>query len=106
MVRDVGARLVHGDLVELEAQFCAARLRAGYLAEAIREYPAHFVVPPPGQEPALSVVALRDAEPPAWSVNVPLWSVSEGRSDLTLQLTVAEIPGGGFSVEIDDLHVL
>jgi hypothetical protein len=34
-----------------------------------------------------------------------LWTVEEGRSDLSLELTVAE-SGDGYLIEVDDIHVL
>lgn len=40
-----------------------------------------------------------------WSVELPLWTVEEGRSDLTLQADVTERPEGPFVV-INDIHVL
>jgi hypothetical protein len=40
-----------------------------------------------------------------WAVDVPLWTTEEGRSDLTLSLTISETRDG-VQLEIDDLHVL
>ena len=39
-----------------------------------------------------------------WAVDVPLWTAEEGRSDLTLSLTVSE-SREGVRLELDDLHV-
>jgi hypothetical protein len=44
--------------------------------------------------------------PKCWSVNLPLWTKEEGRSDLTLQMHFTESDGALYAVEIDDLHVL
>ena len=40
-----------------------------------------------------------------WAVDVPLWTAEEGRSDLTLSLTVSDNQNG-VRLEIDDLHTL
>jgi hypothetical protein len=45
-----------------------------------------------------------DARPGEWWVVVPLWT-REGMSDLSLQATVTESPGG-VMVVIDDIRVL
>ncbi len=55
----------------------------------------------------LDVVEVKGAVPRRWGVRVDLWTAEEGRSDLTLELTLVEGDGGGEpAVEIDDLHVL
>jgi hypothetical protein len=40
-----------------------------------------------------------------WFVVMPLWSQEEGRSDLSIELTVMK-HGDSFVFEIDNLHVL
>jgi len=34
-----------------------------------------------------------------------LWTAEEGRSDLSLELTITE-SGNGYLIEVDDIHVL
>jgi hypothetical protein len=73
---------------------------------AIREY-GHTILPLPADaDGLLDVVALRDCIPPRWSVVVPLWTEQEGRSDLSLEITVEDVAGRDYAVEIEDLHVL
>lgn len=43
--------------------------------------------------------------PGGFAVDVGMWTAEEGRSDLTLQLTVIE-RAGAIAIAIDDLHVL
>ena len=45
-----------------------------------------------------------DADPPAWSVVMTLWTEEEGRSDLSIVLTVTQLEDG-FDVTLDDIHV-
>jgi hypothetical protein len=71
----------------------------------VAEYGRRLEEPPADTPLPLDVVPVRRAEPPAWSVETPLWTVEEGRSDLTLQLTVRVAPAGGFQVEVDGIHV-
>jgi hypothetical protein len=40
-----------------------------------------------------------------WAVDFPLWTEKEGRSDLTLAISVRESDGRG-AVAVGDLHVL
>ena len=73
---------------------------------AIREY-GHRIVPlPAGAYGLLDVVAVRASIPPRWSVVVPLWTEQEGRSDLSLEITLEDVAGRDYAVEIEDLHVL
>ena len=98
--------LAHGEYAALEQLSGGARVGAADLEHAVREYGRTLSVPPPGSEPALVVVEIRNARPRAWFVDVPLWSREEGRSDLTLQLRLVAAPAGGYRVELEDLHVL
>ena len=91
---------------ELERRNGGVRLTAGELAGAVRDYGRRIIPPPERGDFLLDVVPIRTGGPAAWSVDVPLWTAGEGRSDLTLQLTVRAKSAGGFDVEIDDLHVL
>ena len=106
VVRDIVAQLAAGYYAELERQTGGVRLSASELAGVVREYGRRIIPSPERGELLLDVVPLAAGGPSAWSVDVPLWTAEEGRSDLTLQLTVRARSAGGFDVEIDDLHVL
>lgn len=98
-------QLAHGDY-ELVVQRCArSRLTSNDLRMAIHHYGRKLVSPPKDAYQHLDVVQVKGATVPTWSVRVPLWTEEEGRSDLTLELTVALGPNKP-SVELDDLHVL
>ncbi len=68
-----------------------------------REYPATFIPLPPEAWRHVHTFFLADHD--AWKVDVALWSLEEGRSDMTLQVTVWE-EAGAIKLTIDDLHVL
>jgi hypothetical protein len=105
-VRDVIANLARGEYAAVERRSAGVRLSAQELATAVVQYGRHLI-PAPTEEPLpLDVVAILGSEPAAWSVDTPLWTAEEGRSDLTLQLTVRVEPEGGYQIQVDDLHVL
>jgi len=52
------------------------------------------------------IVPISGSNPQLWSVVVPLWSQEEGRSDLSLEITVQDSPDQKYLIDIDDLHVL
>jgi len=82
------------------------RLSADELREAVLDYGTEVVFSPRVVDDA-SVVAIQISGLAQWSVNVPLWTREEQPSDLTLSLTVSAADSPlGYTVEIDDLHVL
>jgi hypothetical protein len=82
-----------------------SRLAEAGLETAINEYGRTLVSPPLGAAKFEDVVSLTVGQTPAWSVWVPLWTFEEGRSDLTLELTITQNEDG-FVIQIDDLRVL
>ncbi|HKG95318.1 MAG TPA: hypothetical protein VKA84_25590 [Gemmatimonadaceae bacterium] len=105
-VREAVELLARGEYGALEQRSGGVRLSADELRDAVRAYGRRVVAPPREAAPPLDVVAVAGAEPPEWSVAVPLWTAEEGRSDLTLELTVRAAPGGAYAIELDNVHVL
>jgi hypothetical protein len=103
-VRKVVTMLAKGDYLAVERLSGGVRLSSIELATAVSEYGRTLAVPPAGLEPALDVVEHSDGQ--AWSVVVPMWTVEEGRSDLSLSLTICRGEGKQYRLEVDDLHVL
>lgn len=81
------------------------RLGASDMRLAIRDYGRTVIVPPGEDLPDIDVVRVGNAEPGRWSVDIPLWTKEEGKSDLTLEATMIESEGEVMDVEIDDIHV-
>jgi hypothetical protein len=82
------------------------RLTADAIAEAIEQYGRTLVRHDVVELLRLrSVISVQHAEPPRWSVVVPLWTSEEGRSDLSVELWVTEHPTGEIQIELDDIHV-
>lgn len=103
---DILRLLVEARYEEIEARTSGVRLSAAEMKGAVDNYGRRLRMPPPDTEVARSVVEVKGLSPRRWSVYVDLWTEEEGRSDLTLEMTVIDGPGPAFSLEIDDLHVL
>lgn len=90
---------------ELERISCGVRLSADEIRNAVAEYGCEILPPPPELFELVDTVEIQLEESPSWSVCLPLWTREEGRSDLTLELTIRDVENTP-TVEIDDLHVL
>lgn len=105
-VRKVIELLAARQYRELEALSRGIRLTAEQIESAVREY-GRTVIPLPSSGVALiDYVSIQNANPAAWSAYVPLFTQEEGRSDLTIDLTLVESGTDLFEVELNDLRVL
>ena len=82
-----------------------SRLSATDLERVIKEYGRKLISPANDAYEPLDIVRVESATNPTWSLCVPLWTLEEGRSDLTLELTIS-FTKGLYKIELDDLHVL
>ena len=105
-VRSIVRMLVARDYAGIERATDGRRLTAEQVANAVTEYGRTLVMPPERTFQSLDAVAVTGPGPRRWSVRFDLWTAQEGRSDLTLELTIVERGDGGVFVEVDDLHVL
>lgn len=80
------------------------RLDAAAIESAILGYGKTLVLPPDRAFDQLAVVRVENALPPRWSIRMGLWTAEEGRSDLSVELTVID-NNGEYVVELDDIHV-
>ena len=104
-VRQVIKLLVEQRYSELESLTKGIRLRAGDMMQAVQSYKRTLIMPPEDSYNLMNAVNIRSSEPPQWSIVMPLWTQEEGRSDLSIELTlIKEIQG--FRIELDDIHVL
>jgi hypothetical protein len=104
-VRQVIALLVAGKYAELETLTQGIRLKAKEVATTVADYGRKLIPPPDDGFRLMNVVEVKNARPRQWSIAMPLWTQEEGRSDLTVELTLIERQNG-FAIELDDLHVL
>jgi hypothetical protein len=99
--------LASRDYRGIEAATRGVRLTAAEVENAVREYGRTVAVPPPeAYDEFLEVVEVRAPGPRRWSVNMPVWTEEEGRSDLTAELTLVDGEEGALVPELDGLHVL
>jgi len=105
-VRDLVEMLVARDYDGLEGASRGRRLTAGQLRLAVEEYGRELRMPPETVFDDLDVDEIEVAMPRAWWRLVDLWTVEEGRSDLTLEILLTETGGEPYDIEIQNLHVL
>jgi hypothetical protein len=103
--REMVDQLARGDYESLVGRSVKSRLNSDELRTVIRDYGRKLVSPPGDTYKNLDAVQMKGAAVPTWSVRAPLWTEDEGRSDLTLELTIA-VGAGTPSIKLDDLHVL
>lgn len=82
------------------------RLSAAEIEQAVRAYKFTLVVWPVERDCPIDIVEIDGTSPRAWSVQASAYTLEEGRSDLTLEMTLIEKESGQFRVELDNLHVL
>jgi hypothetical protein len=81
------------------------QLDATTIENIILGYGRTVVLPPDSAFDHLDVVRVQNVYAPRWSVRMDLWTAEEGRSDLSVELTVIDGEKGQV-VELDDFHVL
>jgi len=104
-VRAVVDQLVRGDYDGVEQRSDGNRLSAAELEKAVAEYGRKLTQPGSGWWDTVDVDPVGDGDDEFY-VAAPLWTEEEGRSDLTLELSVAKKESGDYAIEVDDLHVL
>ena len=100
----MASQLANGNYEEIVTSCSVSRLSSSDVRSVIQSHGKVIVAPPLPEYDKLDVIRLR-TEIPKWSVQAPLWTEEEGRSDLTLELEIA-ITSGRTLVELEDLHVL
>lgn len=105
LLKQVITWLVSGDYLAVEACSRGVRLSADMMRQAIEEYGRSLIVPPDAVFSDIDIIRVTNADVPTFSIRLDLWTIEEGRSDLTLECTVID-KAGVFEIEIDDIHVL
>ncbi|HEX6207981.1 MAG TPA: hypothetical protein VF058_06425 [Actinomycetota bacterium] len=104
-VRTVVDLIVRGEFETLESMTRGRRLTASELRASVEAYGRKLARPPEEAWEEIDVVEV-ESESRIYNVHIPLWTEEEGRSDLTLELTLTEFAPGLFSIEVDGIHVL
>ncbi len=104
-VRRLIEDLAAGRYAEIAADGRAGRLTEAELRTAVEQY-GRTLVPLPADGERLVDIHEQTSQPAdTVTLDVPLWTREEGRSDLTLSVTAIKL-GDTYTVEVDDLHVL
>lgn len=104
IVKCIVTHLVRKEYAAAEAMTCGVRLTASDLRSVIEDYGRTLIMPPKESLDDIDVRQVQGAHPPCFSVWCSLWTAEEGRSDLTLELVIAESKDS-YRIEIADLHV-
>ncbi|MEV4782264.1 DUF7668 domain-containing protein [Burkholderia sp. LMU1-1-1.1] len=105
-VTQIVSWLVAADYKSIEEATQGRRLSGKLLRAAVTTYGKKLIAAPDLGLYEFDIVEIINAVSPSWSVNVNLWTVEEGRSDLSLECTVIERDAGGIGIEVDNLHAL
>ena len=103
VVSEILRLLVACDYDAIVSMSNGVRLSADQIRFAVDEYGCKLIMPP--RELKLDIIEIEGRSPESWSVRSDLWTEEEGRSDLTLELTVID-KGDTVGVELDDIHVM
>jgi hypothetical protein len=91
---------------ELENLTKGIRLTSEQIKNAIEGYGKTIIRPGIELNQLIDAIEVKDKMNKSWSVNVALWTKEEGRSDLTLELTVIKQGNNQCNIEIENIHVL
>ena len=103
-LRSIVQLLVAKDYLALERLSNAKHLGASSIEQAVSGYGRTLIMPPDDQS-LPDIIAVDGQEISRWSVVVPLYSLEEGLSDLSLELSIEESEERKFQVEIENIHV-
>ena len=103
VVRHIYSLLVKRDYEKLVFISRGERLSADELSWVIEQYGQELVEYP--DKIKLDIVHIEGSNPKAFAVTAPIYTSTEGISDLSLELQLVE-NGGVYRVQIDDVRVL
>jgi hypothetical protein len=104
-VRSIIALLADRQYDAVASMTGSRRLTSAELRAAVEEYGRTIVIPLGGLPPGIDEI--QDGEDPqVLYLVVDMWTAEEGRSDLSLELTLTANRLGLVDVEIDNLHMM
>lgn len=104
IVIDLLVLLADGDYESIMERCGYSLMDDDDLRTAVVEY-GRKIVAPPADYAFLRACELRARAVPTWHVDADLWTEEEGRSDLTLEMTI-EFETSGPVIGINNLHAL
>ena len=103
ITRNILSLLVSKDYEALENITKCNRLTAKDIQNCVKEYGKSIIEPPNEAYSKIDIVRIKGTM--EYSVNMPLWTKEEGRSDLTILLSI-NLAKSYNTICIDDIHVL
>jgi len=104
--RHIIRMIVNGEYDEVVELTNGIRLPKEEIVYAISDYGFSLVNPPEVAYECLDVVEITNSSHREWSVRMPLWTIEEGRSDLSIEFTMIEVIGKWLRVELDNISIL
>jgi hypothetical protein len=105
IVWQIIALLVGGDFQRIVELTKGVRMSSEDIKAALEDYGRILITPPQNAFDLLDIVEVKNSRIRQFSIRMPLWTREEGRSDLTLELTL-KASDDNLDVELDDIHVL
>jgi len=106
-VLNIVKHLINSEYELIEQLTNGIRLRAVDIKEAIDSYGRTLIMPPDIEyDNLIDIIEISNSIPKKWSVKFDLWTKEEGKSDLSLEMTLIESNNELMNVEFDDIHVL
>ena len=104
-VREVMMLLAQRRYDELARFIQGPPLTAADIARTIQDYGKTVVPCPEPIDAVLDIVEVKETAHPTWSVIVPVYTREEGRSDLSVELTIVELNEGMVGVTLNAVRV-
>lgn len=82
------------------------RLTEKEIKEAIDEYGQMIIFPPANFLNEIDVIEIATSKSKKWSVVFPLWTTEDGKSDLSVEITVIDSSNQYYDIEVDNIHTL
>jgi hypothetical protein len=103
-VRDLMRKFGEGQYEEFVSSTQSSGLTAESIRRQLRRYRYTPCVPPPEAYEDIDGIRIENAPGPAWALDIPVWTVESGCSDLEVQMSVSLRDGKAF-VELEDLLI-
>ena len=104
VVRNLMRIFGEGRYEEFVSAAQSSRLTAESIKRGLKRYRYTPRVPPPEAYESIDGVRIENAPYPAWSIDVPVWTVESGCSDLEVQMAVS-LKDDQVLVELQDLLI-
>ncbi len=105
-IKNIINLLVSKEYQKLEELSKGIRLNQYEIKQSITDYSDELIFPLSDDLKNIDVIEIIDSNPQSWSVRYDLWTKKEGRSDLSLEVTLIDNNEKLLNIEIDNIHVL